>query len=215
MKRPLFPFSLQLPRPGADAGLTLMELLVSLLISGLLVPLIWTTIHGSIQFFEATTWQAQLQRDLDRLTALLDGEAEDACLFGTNAGPGDCSEPTPNCSAADNQLRMRVTLFDANNVPTGQDAVITYSRDDNNDLRRTGPTILTNGRLDPTNTVASDQLVMRGVKAFNVTPNEDCSTATIEITVKPLTPSTFTDTQGFCNPVTRTIGLRTGSRPLH
>ena len=38
-------------------------------------------------------------------------------------------------------------------------------------------------------------------------------TATVTITATPVAPNTFTTTQGFGNPVTRTIGLRTGSRP--
>ena len=54
---------------------------------------------------------------------------------------------------------------------------------------------------------------MRGVTGFAVTPNNDCDTATVTITATPVAPNTFTTTQGFGNPVTRTIGLRTGSRP--
>jgi hypothetical protein len=193
-----------------------VELLVALLISALFVPLIWTTIRGAIQFFEATIWQVQLERDIDRLTTLLDAEAEDACLFSTTAAPGACAAATPACAAADNQLRMRVTLLNANTaVPTGADAVITYTRNAaTNELRRTGPRILANGRLDPANTVVNDQLVMRGVTGFRVNTNNDCNTANIVVTVTPVAPNVFTANQGFGTAVTRTFGLRTGSRPF-
>jgi hypothetical protein len=82
-----------------------------------------------------------------------------------------------------------------------------------NELRRSGPQILAHGRLDPANTAANDQLVMRGVTGFALTPNNDCDTATVAITATPVAPNTFTAAQGFGNPVTRTISLRTGSRP--
>lgn len=199
-------------RRSSGAGITLVELLVALAISGIILPLIWTTIQGAIRLFEANIWQVQLERDLNRLATLLNHEAEDACLFSTTAAPGDCAAPTPVCAAAANQLRMRVTLLNANNVPAGT-AVITYTRDNNNELRRTGPTILANGRLDPTNTAANNQLVMRGVTAFTVTPNDDCNTATIQATAQPVASSTFA-APGFGPPVSRTIGLRSGSRPF-
>lgn len=60
-------------------------------------------------------------------------------------------------------------MLDANSVPTGADAVITYARV-GNELQRSGPQILANGRLDPTNTAPNNQLVMRGVTAFTATP---------------------------------------------
>jgi len=216
MNRPFRPAPIPPPRrPRSEAGVTLVELLVALLISALFVPLIWTTIRGAIQFFEATIWQVQLERDLDRLTTLLDAEAEDACLFSTTAAPGACAAATPACDAAANQLRMRVTLLDANNTPTGADAVITYTRNTaNNELNRTGPTILANGRLDAANTQSTNQLVMRGVTAFAVTPNNDCNTANIQITAQPVAPNVFTANQGFGNAVIRRFGLRTGSRPF-
>lgn len=201
-------------RPRGEAGVTLVELLVALLISSVVLPLIWISIRGAIQFTEATIWQVQLQRDLDRLTTLLDAEAEDACLFGTTAAPGACAAATPACATANNQLRMRVTLLDANNAPAGT-GVITYTRNTaNNQLLRTGARILRNGRLDPTNTQSTDQLVMRGVTAFAVTPNDDCDTVTIQLTVRPVAPNTFTAAQGFGDDVDRTLQLRTGSRPF-
>ncbi len=46
---------------------------------------------------------------------------------------------------------------------------------------------------------------MRGVTSFR-TPNDDCNTATVEISVEPVAPNTFTATQGFGNAVTRTLG---------
>ncbi len=108
--------------PAPAAGVTLVELLVALVISGLFVPLIWTTIRGSIQFLEATIWQTQLERDLDRLTTLISSEANDACQLGTNAAslPATATAADPTCDTAQrNQLRMRVTLLDANNAPAG------------------------------------------------------------------------------------------------
>ncbi|MEO1002658.1 MAG: prepilin-type N-terminal cleavage/methylation domain-containing protein [Cyanobacteria bacterium J06638_7] len=206
--------SLLLPRrpPPSRAGFTLIELLVGLLISALFVPLIWTSIRGAIQFFEATIWQVQLERDLDRLTTVLDSDAQDACLFGTAAAPGACAAAAPTCVAGPNNLRMRVTLVNANNVPTGANAVVTYVRNANNELLRSGPTILASGRLDPANTAANNQLVMRGVTLFQVTPNTDCNTATIAISVQPVAPNVFTAAQTFGTAVDRTIGLRTGSR---
>ena len=206
----------KLPRPQATSqhGFTLVELLVAIAISAMFVTLTWSSIQGAIRFFEANLWQVQLERDLNRVSTLLDAEAEDACVFGTTAAPVACAAAAPVCAAAANQLHMRVTLFDANSVPTGADAVILYTRNAaTNELRRSGPQILANGRLDPANTAANDQLVMRGVTGFAVTPNNDCDTATVTITATPVAPNTFTTTQGFGNPVTRTIGLRTGSRP--
>lgn len=203
------------PRPQATTqhGVTLVELLVALVISGLFLPLIWSGIHGAIRFFEATLWQVQLERDLNRVSTLLDAEAEDACMFGTNAPPPACAAAAPVCAAAANQLRMRVTLLDANFVPTGADAVILYTRNTaTNELLRSGPQILANGQLSPANTASNDQLVMRGVTGFAVTPNNDCDTATVVITAVPVAPNTSTAAQGFGNPVTRTIGLRTGSK---
>jgi hypothetical protein len=186
-------------------------MLVALLISALVAPLIWITIQSSIRYSEVTIWQAQLQRDLDRLTTLLDNEASEACLFGTTANPAACAAATPSCDAASNQLRMRVTLLDSNSVPTGADAVITYARV-GNELQRTGPLILANGRLDPTNTASNNQLVMRGVTAFTATPQNDCSRVTLQVTVQSQAATTFAGS----NPVTvgpRVIGLRAGSRP--
>ncbi len=214
MKPPRRHVPIQPPRLRGSAGLTLVELMVGLLIGSLFVPLVWTTIRGSIQFFEASIWQGRLERDLDRLTALLSSEAQEACLFGTDAAPSDCAAGNPICAATatPNQLRMLVTLLNTTGASPAN-AVITYTRDTNNELRRTGPTILADGRLDP-DTTPSDQLVMRGVTAFTVTPNDDCNTATIEVTARPVAPSAFAETQGFGNPVTRTIGLRTGSRPF-
>jgi len=201
---------------SASAGVTLVELLVALAISALFVPLIWSSIRGSIQFFEATLWQVQLERDLNRVSTLLDAEATDACLFSTTTAPANCASATaPVCTAAANDLRMRVTLLDINSVSTGADAVIRYTRNTaTNELLRSGPTILNNGRLDPSNTPATNQLVMRGVTGFTVTPSNDCNTATVVITARPISPNTFTATQGFGTPVTRTLGLRTGSRPF-
>lgn len=216
MKHPL------LPPPRADRnrqrqrqpGITLVELLVALAISGLFIPLIWQSIQGAIQFFEATLWQVQLERDLNRLTTLLDAEAEDACLFSTTAAPGACAAAAPVCAAGANPLRMRVTLLDANSVPTGADAVITYTHNAvTKELLRTGPTIFNTGRLDPANSTANNQLVMRGVTGFTVTPNNDCNTAAVVITAQPVASNTFRAAQGFGNPVTRTLGLSTGSRP--
>lgn len=210
MKPPRRHVPIQPPRLRGSAGLTLVELMVGLLIGTLFVPLVWSTIRGSIQFFEASIWQGRLERDLDRLTALLSSETQEACLLGTDAAPSDCADGNPICAATPNQLRILVTLLDTNGTSPAN-AVITYTRDNNNVLLRTGPTILADGRLDP-DTTPSDQLVMRGVTAFTVTPNDDCNTATIEVTARPVAPSTFAETQGFGNPVTRTIGLRTGSR---
>ncbi|MEB3349200.1 MAG: prepilin-type N-terminal cleavage/methylation domain-containing protein [Cyanobacteriota bacterium] len=81
------------PRPHrpTSGGFTLVEMLVALLISALVAPLIWITIQSSIRYSEVTIWQAQLQRDLDRLTTLLDNEASEACLFGTTANPAACA----------------------------------------------------------------------------------------------------------------------------
>ena len=206
----------KLPRPQATSqhGFTLVELLVAIAISAMFVTLTWSSIQGAIRFFEANLWQVQLERDLNRVSTLLDAEAEDACVFGTTAAPAACAAAAPVCAAATNQLRMRVTLLDANSVPTGADAVILYTRNTaTNELLRSGPQILANGRLDPANTAANDQLVMRGVTGFALTPNNDCDTATVAITATPVAPNTFTAAQGFGNPVTRTISLRTGSRP--
>jgi hypothetical protein len=189
-----------------------VELLVAVLIAGLVSPLIWNAIQGSIRFSEATVWQVQLQRDLERLTTLLDNEASEACLFGTTADPSACAAAAPVCAAAADQLRMRVTLLDANSVPTGADAVITYTRV-GTELLRTGPLILANGRLDPTNTPSANQLVMRGVTAFTATPQNDCSSVNLQVTVQSGVGAAFAGT----NPVTvgpRTIGLRAGSRPF-
>lgn len=218
MNRPFRRAPIPLPRlPRSDAGVTLVELLVALLISGLFVPLIWISIRGAIQFFEATIWQVQLERDLDRLTALIDAEAEDACRLGTDADPAPCIPPATELACdtdTENQLSMRVTLLDANNAPAGT-GVITYTRNDNNDeLLRTGPLILNTGRLDPTNTQSTGQLVMRGVTGFDVDLADDCNTAIIVVTVQPVAPNVFTAGVGTGNDVTRTFGLRTGSRPF-
>jgi hypothetical protein len=187
-----------------------VELLVALLIAGLATPLMWNAIQGSIRFSEATSWEVQLQRDLDRLTTLLDHEAAEACLFGTTADPPACAAAAPACAPAAGQLRMRIRLLDANSVPTGANAVITYTRV-GNELLRTGPLIHANGQLDPANTASTDQLVMRGVTAFTATPQNDCGTVTLEVTVQSQAATAFAGS----NPVTlgpRTIGLRAGSR---
>jgi len=186
---------------------------VALLISTLIAPLIWNAIQGAIRFSEATIWQVQLQRDLDRLTTLLDNDAADACLFGTTAVSNSCDVDIPTCAAASDQLRMRVTLLDSNDRPTGADAVIIYRRDaTTNELRRTGPLILPNGQLDSSNLTSVDQLVMRGVSVFAVSADNSCNTATIQLTVLPVAASTFQAEQGLSSPLNRSLGLRTGSR---
>ncbi len=203
--------------PSSESGVTLVELLVALVISGLFVPLIWTTIRGSIQFFEATVWQVQLERDLDRLTTLITSEANDACQLGTNAAslPADCVPAADfTCDTAQrNQLRMRVTLLDANNAPAGTRVIRYFRPGGGTNLERNGPAVLANGQLDPNNN-NNRQLLMRGVTTFRTTLNDDCTSATVQLTVAPVAPNTFTPTQGLGNPVTRTIGLRTGSRPF-
>lgn len=216
MKRPVrFLLARRHPAPHPSAaGVTLVELLVALLISGLFVPLIWNSIRGSIQFFEATIWQVQLQRDLDRLTTLLNVEAGEACLFSTTVDPAANCIPAAGqacVTAQANELRMRVTLLNADNTPAGTRVVRYFLQA--GDLRRDGPTVLATGRLDP-NANTNNQLVVRGVTAFAVTPNNDCTTANLQVTVQPVAPNTFTAAQGFGNPVTRAIGLRTGSRPF-
>jgi hypothetical protein len=204
-------------RPRSEAGVTLVELLVALLISGLFVPLIWVSIRGAIQFFEATIWQVQLERDLDRLTTLLDAEAFDACLFSTTANPAANCVPTAAqaCNTAQaNQLRFRATLLDGDNAPAGT-RVVRYFRT-GTDLFRNGPAVLPNGQLDPNAANnQTNQLVMRGVTGFAVTPGNDCTTATIVVRVRPVAPNTFTATQGFGIEIPpRNLGLRTGSRPF-
>lgn len=197
-------------RARSAAGATLVELLVGMAISALFVPLVWATIRGAIQFYEATVWQVQLGRDLDRLATLLNAEAEEACLFGTTAAPDDCGAPDP-CPAAAGQLQLGTRLLDASDNPTAP-AVIIYALS-NGELRRSGPRILANGRLDPDDT-AADQLVMRRVTGFTVTPSDDCNTVSIEVTVEPPAPNVFMAASGAGNPVSRRLGLRTGSRPL-
>lgn len=199
------------PRP-AEAGVTLVELLVGLVISSLFVPLLWNVVRSTIVFSESTVWQVQLQRDLDRLTTLLNIEAEEACLFGTTGDPAAGCFPTASAScstATQNELRLRVPLLNASGAPAGS-AVIRYFRT-GTDLLRTGPAVLASGRLNPSVT-SSNQLVMRGVNGFTVTPASGCTRANLALTVTSVAGTSIPSTAVTLGP--RDLSLQAGVQPF-
>ena len=197
MANPRFDFRLRTLRP--EQGLTLVELLVGFLISGVLFAAATDLLINHIRTSESTVWGIQLERSLSKLTNLMAAEASEACAMGTTSNPSTCTPAAACLTTSSTEVRMMVPVLTAG---TMTNEWIRYFRDSStNQLLRDGPRILPSGALDIVNADQSNVLVMERVTAFTVTPGDDCRSATLQVTVNSANTS-YTRTQE--------IGLRAG-----
>jgi Tfp pilus assembly protein PilW len=194
---PRFDFRLRTLRP--EQGLTLVELLVGFLISGVLFAAATDLLINHIRTSESTVWGIQLERSLSKLTNLMAAEASEACAMGTTSNPSTCTPAAACLTTSSTEVRMMVPVLTAGTITNEW---IRYFRDSStNQLLRDGPRILPSGALDIVNADQSNVLVMERVTAFTVTPGDDCRSATLQVTVNSANTS-YTRTQE--------IGLRAG-----
>ena len=197
MANPRFDFRLRTLRP--EQGLTLVELLVGFLISGVLFAAATDLLINHIRTSESTVWGIQLERSLSKLTNLMAAEASEACAMGTTSNPSTCTPAAACLTTSSTEVRMMVPVLTAGTITNEW---IRYFRDSStNQLLRDGPRILPSGALDIVNADQSNVLVMERVTAFTVTPGDDCRSATLQVTVNSANTS-YTRTQE--------IGLRAG-----
>ncbi len=180
--------SLRVNRIGVvPSGFTLIELLVGSVVSVLALTAVAAVAIGHMRTTDRTIWTIQLRRDLSKLNVLLSAEANDACIFSAGTSPTTCVPPavSPCTGAAGTDLRMGLPMI-VNGVPVTPLPVVRYylgAGFNANQLRRNGPPIFANGRL---NTAASnvDSLVLDGVTAFTPTVAADCRSVQIAITLQ-------------------------------
>lgn len=186
-------------------GFTLVELLIGVSLSGIAVAAAASVLVTHLNSTNATIWAVQLQRDLSKFNFLFNSEANEACRMQSGTAPANDTSCTPGTFATPvscatvtgpaTNFNLLVPLDVSNNDPV--ERVITYSFNSvTGQLLRSGPRILTSGRLD--STVANNQnnsVLLDGVTAFTPTVAADCRSATIALTLTvPTTTATLSQT---------------------
>jgi len=174
-------------RPRRQAGLTLIELILTLAISAIVVSMAARLAINYMSTTDTATWVAQVQHDISRFSRLLKTEVNEACLVqvdGTSPTSATaCTPPTAGCSTTAGTtlyLLLPVTLGDGSVV----NRVISYSRN-GSELRRTGPPIAADGSLDTSlsdvaNVVVMDNLV-NASSGFAPSVDSTCTTASLSV----------------------------------
>ncbi|MCT0207752.1 prepilin-type N-terminal cleavage/methylation domain-containing protein [Synechococcus sp. CS-1332] len=183
-------------------GFTMVELLIGITLGGIAVAAAASVMVSHMNSTNATMWAVQLQRDLSKFNFLVNSEANEACRLQSGTPPANDTVCTPGTVAVPvscatvtgpaTNFNLLVPMDVANNDP--EERVITYSFNaGTGQVLRSGPRILSNGRLDAT--VANNQtgsVVLDGVTAFTPTVSNDCRSATIVLTLSvPTTTATF------------------------
>jgi len=193
-------------RPTALRGFTLVELLISSVVSAVMMGLIANLAVHQTRISDNFYTTATLNRRFNVFSNLLRAEFKDACLLrgGANPSSTNCIPPaTSDCGtlggastpATGSDLRMQIPVFNnatnANTYPTVRYYI------SGTDLRRDGPAVNNDGSLNPV-TTTNNQLVMNNVSAFAVTVAPDCAWATINLTLT-LPGTATTQTRTFRN----------------
>lgn len=143
-----------------------------------------STLVSQIRLSRTYYSAGQVQQDLNRLQRFLAAETAEACVFQVGTvDPANCRAACTTTGA--NELRLYVPLTPSPNAdPTtvANRRIISY-RLSGDRLLRTGPRILGNGRLDPTNT-QTDAVVLDGVDTFTPTVSADCTNADVLVRLR-------------------------------
>ncbi|MGB7565688.1 MAG: hypothetical protein WBM08_13185 [Prochlorococcaceae cyanobacterium] len=126
-------------------------------------------------------WASESDRNFSRLSFLMNTEIGEGCAVRSGSAPADCTPSTTTCpGTAGTDIRVRVPVLNAANAFSYQ--TIRYYRDvATNEIKRDGPAILPNGRLD-TATNVDGAVLVGNVSAFTPTVAADCRSVALTIT---------------------------------
>jgi prepilin-type N-terminal cleavage/methylation domain-containing protein len=196
-----------LPSNVRNKAFTLIELLLGVVIGGVALAFAANVLVGQIRVTRNFYNSGQVRQDLARLHYFLLAETGEACAF--QRGTRTTSPMTScggTCVQSGNELQLLIPITTSVNAdPAANLRTIIYRLNDNNQLLRTGPRILSSGALDTTS--ANDQpdtIVIDNVNTF--TPKElspDCNIVTLTVRL---------NVPGSTQTVAEEFILRAGSR---
>ena len=185
---------------ASAAGFTLVELLVGVVIGGIALAALASVAVGHIRVTGRVTWNTQVQRDIGKINSFMAVETREACAFTADASaPANWATspmPTPSpCTTAcsttagpttGTQLRMLVPLNTGVNAAPIPRVIRYYTAlnatTGRTELRRDGPAILADGRLD-SSTNQTGAMLIDGVNTFTPTVSADCRTVNLQMSL--------------------------------
>lgn len=173
-----------LPRHQVNQGFTLVELLISGVVSAIVLGAIAALAVHQIRIADTVYASTTIDRQFRRLSDLLKIEVGEACILRGGADPRTTATlpdtpckplATSNCTGADTaDLRLLIPIQGAGNTISYN--IVRYYVD-GTELRREGPQVGANGLLIPitTGTPAVIQRVLTNVSAFTPRVSADCT----------------------------------------
>jgi prepilin-type N-terminal cleavage/methylation domain-containing protein len=180
-------------------GFTLVELLVGVVVGGIALASIANVAVSHVRTTNRVTWNTQAQRDIAKINSFLAVESREACAFSAAAAapagwtntntpmptPSPCTTP-PCATAAGTELRLLVPFSTGVNAAPIPRVIRFYTAlnatTGRTELRRDGPRILINGRLDST-TANDNAVLIDGVNTFTTSVSADCRTANLQLSL--------------------------------
>lgn len=182
---------------STSPGFTLVELLVGVVLGGIALASIASVAVSHVRTTNRVTWNTQAQRDIAKINSFLAVESREACAFSAAAAapadwatspmptPSPCTTP-PCATAAGTELRLLVPFSTGVNAAPIPRVIRFYTAVNattgRRELRRDGPRILINGRLDST-TANDNAVLIDGVNTFTTSVSADCRTANIQLSL--------------------------------